>query len=922
MTEDPIPSATPPVSSPVDTPEAAAAAYANEVIGLLSSLLTEVIRARHPAILPAFRGEVPAPSGDHELLLRFLQAHGIWFQLLSVAEQNAGMRRRRAIESQRGPDQVQGTLPYVIAEAAGSGVKAEEIQSLLDMARIRPVITAHPTEAKRVTVLEIHRRIYLLLMELESPRWTLRERQALVTDLKNEIDLLWLTGELRLEKPTVAQEVAWGLHFFEEALFERVPELLEKLEWTLDQHYPHHVFRIPPFFQFGSWIGGDRDGNPFVTNEVTEETILTNRHTCLRRYQRRLERLVCTSSIAAHALQVSAIYLDALAGMLEESGDKDAITARNPGEVFRQFSVCMLRKLDATLAQAENRVCQSSSPPYASADQFIDDLNTMVAGLTESGCESLAKALVLPLRREAEIFRFRTVSLDLRENTTVINRTLAELWRRLARQPVGTPPDRTSDEWKAWLIAELARPLNGIPSFERLSPEAATTLGLFQVIREMKTDVDREACGNFILSMTQSVADVLGVYLLEKYAGLFADTQGIECATLLVDPLFESVSDLKCAPAIMRELLSIPVVRRTVRGSGGSQEVMIGYSDSNKDGGFLTANWELSNAQAKLTRVGEECGIPIAFFHGRGGSVSRGGAPTGRAIAAQPAGSVRGRLRLTEQGEVVTYKYANRGTAQYHMELLAASVFEHTLKSGKEPELGPNPEFDETMEALSGAAFAAYRQLAEHPGLVTYYQAASPVDELVLLNIGSRPARRFGAKTLNDLRAIPWVFAWTQNRHMVPGWYGVGTGLERFLSVRGEAGERLLKRMFNESRLFRLIIDEVEKTLPQVNLAIARDYAELVPERRVRDEIFSMIENEYQRTVQMVLRVIGGRELCERFPRFQRRLGRRLPTLNQVGHEQVKLIKRFRSAKKVRLSDLVPLLLSINCVAEGLGWTG
>ncbi|MEE8264221.1 MAG: phosphoenolpyruvate carboxylase [Gammaproteobacteria bacterium] len=921
MTEDPILSAPPPVSSPVDDPEAAAAAYANEVIGLLSRLLGDVIHARHPAIVPAFRGEVPAPSSERELLLRFLQAHGIWFQLLSIAEQNAAMRRRRQVERQRGADQVQGTLPYVIANAAASKVKAEEIQALLDTARIRPVITAHPTEAKRVTVLEIHRRIYLLLMELESPRWTPREREALVTDLKNEIDLLWLTGELRLEKPTVAQEVAWGLHFFEESLFERVPELLEKLEWTLGQHYPGHTFRIPPFFQFGSWIGGDRDGNPFVSNEVTKDTMLTNRLTSLTRYRQRLEQLVRTSSIAEHALNVSEKYLEALSRTLEESGDKDGVALRNPGEVFRQFAVCMLGKLDATLSSAENQAPDSKSPTYASADELIRDLNIMETGLVESECESLAKSLVCPLRREVEIFRFRTVSLDVRENTTVTNCTLAELWRHLTHQPKGSPPDPTSDEWKEWLIRELARPLNGLPELDGFGSEAASTLGLLRVVRDMSLEVDREATGNFILSMTQSVADVLGVYLLEKYAGLFADAEGIERATLLVDPLFETITDLNSAPTIMRELLSIPVVRRTVRDLGGVQEVMIGYSDSNKDGGFLTSNWELSKAQAKLTRIGEECGIPIAFFHGRGGSVSRGGAPTGRAIAAQPAGSVHGQLRLTEQGEVVTYKYANRGTAQYNMELIAASVLEHSLKSGKEPELKPNPEFDETMEALSGAAYAAYRQLAEHPGLVTYYQAASPVDELVLLKIGSRPARRFGAKTLNDLRAIPWVFAWTQNRHMVPGWYGIGTGLERFITVRGGLGEQLLGRMFNESRLFRLIVDEAEKTLPQVDLAIAREYADLVPDRSVRDEIFSMIEDEYHRTVKMILQ-ITGQGLCERFPRFRRRLGRRLPTLNQIGYEQVKLIKRFRRAKKVKQSDLVPLLLSINCVAEGLGWTG
>jgi len=425
--------------------------------------------------------------------------------------------------------------------------------------------------------------------------------------------------------------------------------------------------------------------------------------------------------------------------------------------------------------------------------------------------------------------------------------------------------------------------------------------------------------------MTRSVADILGVYLLAKYAGLFADPEGVEHCTLPIVPLFETVEDLKRAPGIMKELLAAPVVRRSVRAQGGVQEVMIGYSDSNKDGGFFTSNWELSRAQSRLTRIGAEAGIAVSFFHGRGGSVSRGGVPTGHAIAAQPPGSIDGRMRMTEQGEVVSFKYANRGTALYQMELLASSVLEHTLKSEHERELQPDAEIDEAMEALSGAAYAAYRRLAEHPGLVDYYQAASPVEELVLLNIGSRPARRFGAKTLNDLRAIPWVFAWTQNRHMIPGWYGVGSGIKNFLEVRGAEGQALLKRMFQHARLFRLIIDEVEKTLPQVNLTIAREYAELVPSAEVREEIYDMVKEEFERTVAMVHRVSGARDLCARFPRFRRRLARRLAIIDQVGHEQVRLIQQFRGAKKSereRRRELVPLLLSINCIASGLGWTG
>ncbi|MFO1435071.1 MAG: phosphoenolpyruvate carboxylase [Gammaproteobacteria bacterium] len=424
----------------------------------------------------------------------------------------------------------------------------------------------------------------------------------------------------------------------------------------------------------------------------------------------------------------------------------------------------------------------------------------------------------------------------------------------------------------------------------------------------------------------QTAADVLGVYLLAKYVGLYTDIEGVDSCRIMVVPLFETIDDLHAAPEIMRELLAHPIVQRTVKQFGGVQEVMIGYSDSNKDGGYLTANWELTLAQATLTQVGNEMGVPISFFHGRGGSVSRGGAPIGHAIAAQPAGSVHGQMRITEQGEVASAKFANKGTALYSMELLASSVFVHSLLSRREEELKPHPEFDAVMKELSSTSHASYRELVDTPGLVSYYEAASPVEELALLNIGSRPARRFGAKSLSQLRAIPWVFAWTQNRHMITGWYGVGTALEKFMSAHGAEGAVMLKRMMEESRLFRLIIDEVEKTLPQVDLSIARKYAELVEDTNLREMVFGMFEDEYRRTAAQVLRVSGGASLAERFPRFRRRLTRRLPAINQVGLVQVELIRKFRGLKQTdkEAADryLVSLLLSINCIAAGLGWTG
>jgi phosphoenolpyruvate carboxylase len=583
----------------------------------------------------------------------------------------------------------------------------------------------------------------------------------------------------------------------------------------------------------------------------------------------------------------------------------------------------VVAKLNGAIAMAEQGRTAGPGEGYASAEALLSDLRTLEGGLRDGGSAHLARAMIRPVRREVEVFRFSTVRLDLRDNSTKLYTALTALWR-VCTGNAGEPPAVESMEWRSWLLAELARPRKGDRDLSQFAPDVQETMGMFRVVRETRAGLDREAFGSFVLSMTREVSDVLGAYLLAKEAGLFADEAGQESCTLPIVPLFETIEDLQRAPAMMRELLSTPVVRRSVRALGGTQEIMIGYSDSNKDGGFLSSNWELSKAQTRLSRTGEELGVPISFFHGRGGSVSRGGAPLGRAIAAQPAGSVKGRMRLTEQGEVVSSKYANRGTAQYQVELLSASIIEHSLRSEHEAALVPTSEFDDAMEALSGAAQAAYRRFVERPDLLAYFSAASPLEELTLLNIGSRPARRTGARTLSDLRAIPWVFAWSQNRHFMTGWYGVGSGLETFLQVRGDRGAKLLTRMYQDSRLFRLVIDEVEKTLTYVDLDIAQLYAELVPDERTRTEIFGLMKEEFARTREMVLRVSGDKAPAERFPRFRRRLARRLPTINQVSRQQVELLRRFRAAKDEgeKQAYLSALLLTINCISSGFGATG
>jgi phosphoenolpyruvate carboxylase len=890
---------------------------------LLFDLLIEVVERREPRIAAVLRGDLTTAGMPAELLGRTLQAQGIWFQLLAIAEQNRDVRNRREVERERGHEQLRGTFASVFAAAAAEGISASEVRDALSDLKVRPVITAHPTEAKRITVLERHRRIYLRLLELESPRWTDRERQELIETLTEEIELLWLTGELKLQKPTVEQEVAWGLYFFNENLFDVVPQLLGKVAKAFAKQFPGEAFEIPSFFQFGSWIGGDRDGNPFVTSEVTRRALWTTRLASLRRYRSRLLDLVRNLSIEDQSLELPESFRHAVARALAAAPRGAEFAARNRGEIFRQFVNCMMAKLDRNIAHAESASSpQPALPPeeagYANADGLIEDIDLMRDALEQASATRLSDALLLPLRREVGIFRFSTVRLDVRENSMRVNQTLAAMFR--VRNGGEEPPAADSEEWKAWLRAELAAPRAGPPAYDGLPVEAAETLETFRTIARMRGEIDREAFGALILSMTRSAADILGVYLLAKEAGLFADRAGVERCTLPIVPLLETIPDLRRAATILKELLAVPLVQRSLYVQGKIQEVMIGYSDSNKDGGYFTANWELAKAQGNLSRLGRELGVTIAFFHGRGGSVSRGGAPAGRAIAASPAGSIRGQFRVTEQGEVVSFKYANRGTAAYQIELLAASVVEHVLRSEREPALVPVHEFHEAMEALSGTAWSAYRKLMEMPTMLEYLQASSPLEELAMLNIGSRPARRTQARTLADLRAIPWVFAWTQNRHMLSGWYGVGSGIKAFLDVRKERGLDLLKRMFREARLFRLILDDVERTLSQVDLAIAREYAGLVEDETVREPIFAQVVDEYRLTSEMILRISGGACIAERFPQFRRRLTRRLKTLNEVSREQVHLLRAHRAGSSEELRTA--LLMSINCAAAGFGATG
>ena len=889
--------------------------YIDEITTMLRDLLRQVIKVRAPSVLPVLDDRASATDIPADMIGHALQVIGIWLQLLNIAEENAAMRTRRQVESRSGPDQVVGSFSNALGVVAAAGIAPEVVQHALDTIDVEPTITAHPTEAKRVTVLEIHRRIYLKLYELESPRWTPRERQGLVRALRNEIDLLWLTGEIRIDKPTVEQEIQWGLHFFRETLFDRTATICEVLEAALQRHYPELPARVRPPLKFASWIGGDRDGNPFVTVDVTRRALRENRSAIMRRLDGKLDELAQLISVSSDDIALPEPFVARLTQQLVLSGRSEEILGRNRKEPFRQFFSALRARLAATFEVS------GAARPFASVAEFSGEIEAAEQALAAMQAVSLAASLIRPLRWELEIFGFRTVSLDIRQNTTVVNRVLGEIWRKMNPLEAGGPPAADSSAWLEWIKAELEKPLGFLPQFRGVSEEAAELLGLLALIRETFDGPDPQAVGTFILSMTQHTSDVLGLYLLAKYCGLFADEISREICRLRIVPLFETIDDLQRAPAIMTELLSTPVVRNSAAANGGRQEIMLGYSDSNKDGGFFCASFELFEAQRRLIRIGRAAGIGVSFFHGRGGSVSRGGAPTGRAIAAQPAGTINGRMRVTEQGEVVSSKFANRGTALYNLEVLASSVLVHTLKSVDEPELKVNPEHQSAVESIARGSFLHYRKLAEDPALMSYFQGASPVEELANLKLGSRPARRFGAKGISDLRAIPWVFAWSQNRHLLTGWFGLGYAFDDFLVPRGDAGLRLLRDMYNKSRGFRLAVDEVEKSLYLADMDVAEQYASLVPDRNDGERIFALIRHEHRRTARAILELTGETTLCERFDGLRRRFERVRPMVNQANHWQVDLLRQTRrngSGDKL----MMPLLMTMNCVAAGLGWTG
>ncbi|MFD0858860.1 phosphoenolpyruvate carboxylase [Roseovarius aquimarinus] len=878
------------VAGAAKIPGAEGDGYAAQLRDLLWSQLLRVVLHRAPGVAALLRAPDEAAPPAPEQTGDFLQAVNIWFHLTKIAEENAAVRARRRTEATRGAQSVEGSFAEAMAEIAATA--PETFESAVGCLAVGPTLTAHPTEAKRVTILEIHRRIYRLLVSLETHRWTPRERAARIERLRGEIDLLWLSGELRLERPSLADEIEWGLQFFRDSLFDATPQLFEQFIAAREAFFPQQAGAVRPCLKFHSWIGGDRDGNPNVTVEATKAALAKGRSTAIQRHMADLARAARDISISRDIAHIPAPHLAALDAIVARADDHEAIARRNPGEIFRQATSAIIARLDGR-------------PRYRHVEDMAADLHRIEAALAAIGSEQLGESYIRPIRWRVEVFGFRTTALDIRQNSSVTTRVLAEIW--------GDELDYGSAAWSARLRQDLAAETLPPVAMASLGDEARELLTLLRTVLDVRAGDDPDAIGAFILSMTRSTDDLLAVYLLARHAGAAG-----EALDLPVVPLFETIDDLRRAPRILADLAEVPTARRSLKRQGSRVEIMLGYSDSNKDGGFICSTWELEQAQREITRALGALGLVPAFFHGRGGSVSRGGAPTGRAIAAQPAMTLNGAMRTTEQGEVVSAKYANRGTALRELEQLASSALRHTALSGTAPLR--DPAHDDALRALSGMSQVAYASLLSAPGFVRYFHEASPVEELAMLKIGSRPARRFGAAELSDLRAIPWVFAWSQNRHLLTGWYGFGTACQSFAKVRGPAGWDMLREMFAASKLFQLMVDEVEKTLFQSDMQIAARYAALSTDAENGAAIFGMVRAEHAASCEAIHAITGQPVLAARFPRLTARVEASRAHLGIIHGVQIEQLRALRADPE--RSDTARLLQSMTCISAGLGWTG
>lgn len=860
---------------------------------------------------------------DLPSLRKLTRAFSVYFDLINLAEQRArlrALRRRAQDESTPIPD----SLAAAVHQLRASGLGPEKLSQFLSSAFVIPVFTAHPSEARRRTILEKLEGVSRQMDRLEYAHLLPRERRAAVAEMMEEIEAFWLTNMVRQERPTVLDEVRQGLSISDQ-LFQVVPRFYRELEEILAQVYPELAEQpVPGFLRFGTWIGGDRDGNPTVTHDVTVAAVRTQQVTALTLYLERAERLGQRLSISD---QVVALSRDFTAGLHDAAQFHPEVAAELPHEPFRAKCRLIAARLRCTIEYVQAVDLRWTTEPasmphgiYGCRQDLLTDLREISRELEDLGIQSAAAGYLHDFIRLVDVFGLHMLTLDIRQNSSRHAQALDEIlnWAQVSSGYLKLSPNERFD----LLARELQQQRPLIPThlpFKPATQEVVQTFRSLSAILERQCD---EAVENYIISNATEPAHILEVLLLAREAGLFRPQDQV--SRLNIIPLFEAQSPLMNAGTIIQRVLTLPVYRHHLTIRGNVQEVMIGYSDSNKEAGFLQSSWALYQAQRSLAEIQRRTGITVQVFHGRGGAIGRGGGPANRAILAQPTGTVNGRLRFTEQGEVIADRYGTADLAERHLEQIINAVFRSSFALDADP---PPPTWERVLERLAERACRRYRDLVHSdPGFLNYFEEATPITEIGQLKIASRPARRndvsqSSAARLEQLRAIPWVFSWMQSRHTLPGWYGLGSAVLEYLTDHPDARETL-SAMYEQWPFWRTLIDSTQMILAKADLEIARLYADLVSDTAIADRVYGLIAEEYQRTVEVVSLITGRSELLDDMPVLKHSIARRNPYVDPLSFIQLVLLKRLRAGEEPRDELLLGVLESINGIASGLKNTG
>ncbi len=848
-----------------------------------------------------------------EQAVAVVRAFSYFSLLANIAEDRHHVRRARDNRREGAPP-LPSTLRGLFADARERGARREDAAERLAKIRVHPVLTAHPTEVQRKSTLDCQLAIAEWLGRMDAPGLLAEEGDAAVIELRRLIATLWQTRMLRAVKLGVRDEIENALAYFGYTFIDTIPSLVAEVEDSIaalpgDAPRPE----LPVLIAVGSWVGGDRDGNPFVTAEMLEFAFRRHGEVIVDHYLGQVHALGGELPLSGLLTRIT----PELASLAERSPDR---SPHRQDEPYRRALTGVYARLVATATglglRYEHRAAVGVGEPYANAAEFSADLDVIDECLRRGGSALLADGRLRSIRKAARAFGLHLATIDLRQNSDVHEVVVAELFRE-----AGVAADYRSlaeDERRRLLLAELASPRPLRSAFATYTETARGELAIFEAAAAVHRRLGPEAIRQYVISKTDNVSDLLEVAVLLKEVGLV--TPGAAPSSRLqIVPLFETIADLRAAPETMRAWLGLPAARSLVHSLGDQQEVMLGYSDSNKDGGYVSSNWELYKAEVALVTVFRAAGVRLRFFHGRGGTVGRGGGPSYDAILAQPPGSVQGELRLTEQGEVIASKYANRDIGRRNLEALFAATVRATLDGVPSAD---HEGFHAAMEELSAEAMRAYRDLVyDTEGFEEYFRATTPIGEIAELNIGSRPASRKASSRIEDLRAIPWVFSWAQCRVMLPGWYGFGAAVSAFVARHGAEGSALLARMAREWPFFRAMLSNLDMLLAKADLSVAARYKELAQDAALADRIFARIRGEFDATVAAALAITGSNGFLASNPSLARSIRNRFPYLDPLNHLQLELLKRYRKGDS---EDRVKrgIHLSINGLAAGLRNSG